>query len=244
MTKNLTEFLHWFRVQTEGYWRDIETETLADFKRRGAGGASWKRGTKWTDGLSGVVIDELEDIWGIKYPEEYRAFLSILHCPDRKCLRFGYDSESPHELRQLQDRALIYNWLNDRDALRLALDWPLEGILLDVENNNLWFESWGERPVSSEDRKKVLEKLVAQAPTLIPIFGHRYLLNYPLSTGRPVLSVYQSDIVVYGSNIQNYLIEEFGKILDLSELSMTSSEFEQSDLSEIELVPFWGEMVE
>ena len=47
------------------------------------------------------------------------------------------------------------------------------------------------------------------APKLVPIIGHRYLLAEPCKAGNPILSIYQSDIIIYGVTLHNYFLTEF-----------------------------------
>jgi hypothetical protein len=68
---------------------------------------------------------------------------------------------------------------------------------------------WGERPASPDDRKEVLRSVVARAPKLIPLFNHRYLPEEPHEAGNPVFSVYQSDVIYYGTDLTDYFEREF-----------------------------------
>jgi hypothetical protein len=47
-------------------------------------------------------------------------------------------------------------------------------------------------------------------PVLIPVFSHRYLLASPCEANNPIFSVYQTDIIIYGNNLPDYLWPEFG----------------------------------
>jgi hypothetical protein len=49
-------------------------------------------------------------------------------------------------------------------------------------------------------------------PRLVPVFSHRYLPAEPHLSGNPVLSVYQTDIIYYGSNLKRYIAHEFGNL--------------------------------
>ena len=44
---------------------------------------------------------------------------------------------------------------------------------------------------------------------MIPIFVHRAIPNDPVVAGNPVFSVYQTDIILYGANLTEYLGNEF-----------------------------------
>jgi hypothetical protein len=67
---------------------------------------------------------------------------------------------------------------------------------------------------------------------LIPIYGHRYLVGEPCCAGNPVLSVHQSDIIVYGRDLREYLLREFAA--DLGGRALRDDRFPVGDL------PFWG----
>ena len=97
---------------------------------------------------------------------------------------------------------------NNEEIVRPFLAWPFEGLLFDVEENGLWWTEWGDRPATAEDRAEVLRQVSGRAPRLIPIFGHRYLPATPTRAGNPVFSVYQSDVIHYGADLDDYLDRE------------------------------------
>ncbi len=90
----------------------------------------------------------------------------------------------------------------------------VDGVLFDVEHNGVWLSSWGARPDTVTDRQNTVKARIASAPPLLPIFGHRAI---PLTSARgaetaesnPVLSIYGSDIVVYGTDLADWLHHEF-----------------------------------
>lgn len=94
-----------------------------------------------------------------------------------------------------------------------------------------------------------MRELVKAAPRLITIFGHRYLLAEPCTAGKPVLSIYQSDVVVYGANLHDYLLVEFGQgLLGLDEKQV--KEIERNMRKKLNerwqdylAIPFWGEFL-
>jgi hypothetical protein len=93
--------------------------------------------------------------------------------------------------------------------LRDWLDQPRQGVLFDVEHNAFWLDEWGPRPTSLEGALRVADELVAAAPQLIPIYNHRMMPDEPHLSGNPVFSVHQTDIIVYGADLPNYLHIEF-----------------------------------
>jgi hypothetical protein len=121
----------------------------------------------------------------------------------------------PPDLRALLQTALPVssfapNWRSAPiEALQEWLEWPLEGMRFDIENNAFWLEEWGPKPSELEEAFEIARAAVAEAPTLIPIFGHRYIPDEPQLAGNPVFSVYQTDIVYYGADLAHYLIDEF-----------------------------------
>jgi hypothetical protein len=94
----------------------------------------------------------------------------------------------------------------DRDRI---LGWPAHGGYLDVERTGFWLASWGPRPTDLDAALTIAGEHIAQAPTLIPIFGHRYIAAEPAASGNPVFSVYGTGIIFYGRDLRDYLEREF-----------------------------------
>ena len=61
-----------------------------------------------------------------------------------------------------------------------------------------WLNSWEIRPESSEKPKEKIIVLVSKVPKMIQIIGHRLLLGEPCKSGNPILSIMQSDLIIYG----------------------------------------------
>ena len=137
----------------------------------------------------------------------------------------------------------FYNWRTDAEAIKKAMAWPLEGLLFDVEQNNLWLDSWGVRPSDAEGRQERVSELVSKAPSLVPVISHRYLLGTPVKAGNPVLSVYQSDIIIYGSNFRNFLTADLSDLLGLDHEEAYRRAIEGVPFSSIISIPFWGEII-
>src|SRR5262249_429710 len=94
-------------------------------------------------------------------------------------------------------------------SIEQVLTWPLEGICFDIERNNFWMSEWGPRPERLEEALDHARQKVREAPMLIPIFSHRYLPSEPASSGNPIFSVWQTDIICYGIDLKSYLAREF-----------------------------------
>ena len=139
----------------------------------------------WTHGYTQAELDIAQELYGLRFPPDLVALLL-----DRRPVP-------------------SYDWRTDDEAIRKALEWPLEGLLFDLEHSNLWLDQWGERPDTMGGRAEILTDLVHAAPRLIPIYGHRYIPAEPHAAGNPVFSVWQSDIVYYGTDLADYLRREF-----------------------------------
>jgi hypothetical protein len=205
------EFLEWLRAETERAWDTFAERTLADFQRDGVGGTSWRRATRWTGGLSDAEIDEAERRYGLCFPADYRLFLRVLHAttPSASAARYG-DDGALHALSRPQ----FFDWRRDDEAIRAALAWPLEGLLFDVEHAALWVKSWGPRPETAE----------ARAACVAAVEPH------------VVLSVYQTDIIVYGNDLRAFLLEELRDLIGCGHDPKRTDRNASS-------VPFWGGFV-
>jgi hypothetical protein len=57
------EFFDWLRTTTEQAWAETSERTLADFQREGVGGTTWRKGRRWTGGLSDAEMADVP-FWG------------------------------------------------------------------------------------------------------------------------------------------------------------------------------------
>lgn len=126
----------------------------------------------------------------------------------------------PPDLKLLLQTALpvsgeFINWrqgLRDKEEEGIIISkivWPLNGMLFDLQSNDFWVDSWGIRPDKFEDKVLVAKKYYETYPKLIPIYSHRYIPSDPNSSGNPVFSVYQMDIIYYGYDLATYFSNEF-----------------------------------
>jgi hypothetical protein len=146
----------------------------------------------------------------------------------------------------LEEGPSFYDWIHGADSIRSAQERVVDGLTFDVEESNLWPESWGAKPNTAGEREQRVRELVAAAPTLIPVFEHRFLLAEPCEAGNPVLSIMQSDIIVYGADLHDYLVIEFAdELLALSpnDETVKAAKGHISDILRYETIPFWGELL-
>ncbi len=140
-------------------------------------------------GLSAAELAEVQRRYGIRFAADHRALLSAgLPVGD------GFPDWRHGNAGEL------------RDLLRR----PVEGVLFDVRENAFWYPGWGERPAAVPAAVRLAGSRLVEAPPLVPIYRHRYLPGVGGPSGHPVLSVSQTDIIVYGADLPRYLRAEFG----------------------------------
>lgn len=193
---DFSAFLSWLREKTQSAWASLPKGEVE----------GWQQGTKWSGGLSDAQLTSAETLFGHPFPEDYRLFLKTLHTTTRPPKR-------PRE-GKLSDAPGFYDWVNEREAVRQALAAPVEGLLFDVEHAGLWLAEWGARPEGARERQSLVRREAASSSPLIPVFGHRYLVARPNEPGNPVLSIMQSDVVLYGDDLRGYLLRELGDLLN------------------------------
>jgi len=207
--ENLTEFLHWVKERTEAFWKQ-ETSSNYGFEC-----PEWAKGAKWI-GLTDEQIDEIEDQYAVTFAPEHREFLRILHTVDRN-RQIEYTETSDTGVVVLTDeRPFFYNWLTDEDEIRHKLEWPCETILADMlGEEELWLDAWGERPDDEYLRVETVIDWYDNAPVLVPLSAHRFLVSDEELPDRPVLSVWGADIIVHSWDLRTYLLREFEMELGL-----------------------------
>jgi hypothetical protein len=150
-------------------------------------------------GLSDQEFGLIEAEYGFVFADDHRAFLAV-GLPLNGAAAEGRTGAD-----------LWPDWRNgDPGGVRERLGWPVEGVLFDVEHNGFWQSSWGRRPGGVGDAVSTARRRLAGAPTMVPVYGHRYLPAGQGSYGHPVLSIYQTDIIVYGTDLADYIDNEFG----------------------------------
>jgi hypothetical protein len=144
--------------------------------------------------MSGYTQTELDDIqakWNLRFPPD----LCALYRERRRVIDMG-------------DKFRSHDWLEDSDEILAdLLNWPLEGFLFDVRQG-LWWPEWGELPVKLDQVEEKFRDIFAQAPKLVPVFGHRYIPEEPGECGNPIFSVWQMDVVYYGVDLNDYIAHE------------------------------------
>lgn len=172
-------------------------------------------GVRFADGLTQHEFDAIEQRFGFHFPPDLKQFLSLALPISDKFINWRDSSERNTKL------------------IRERMNWCLEGMLTDVENNRFWMYEWGPKPADLAEAKSICEVEYHTAPRLIPIYAHRYIPETPSEEGNPILSVYQTDIIYYGGNLYEYLLVEFG-----------FKKYEEVEFDNIKRVRFWSDIID
>ncbi|MGD3106524.1 hypothetical protein [Streptomyces sp. YGL11-2] len=163
-------------------------------------------------GMSDRELDRVEERWGFRFAPEHRTLLG---------------AGLPTGSRGWPD------WRDgDPEDLAGRLAWPVEGVLFDVEHNRFWHPDWSPRPAGTEEALEAARAYLAEVPVMAPVYSHRYLLADPHRTGTPVLSMHQTDIIYYGTDLVDYFHHEFGRPVPTPEDHRYAT------------IPFWSFFVE
>jgi hypothetical protein len=151
------------------------------------------KGIQFTKGLTNEELKTVETDFDFRFPPDLKILLSM-ELPVSK----GFvDWKKALSSREYENEILE------------RLNWPLEGMLFDIQNNAFWNEQWGENPELYEQQKEIAEENFRKYPKLIPIYSHRYIPSTPHEAGNPIFSVYQMDIIYYGFDLATYFRNEF-----------------------------------
>lgn len=147
-----------------------------------------KAGVVFESGLTEAEISAVENLYQFRFPPDLREFL-MFALP-----------VSPN----------FMNWRDVNDPkIAEQFEWIYESFYFDIEHNSFWLDEWGEKPSNLQETFAIAKQKIDEAPKLIPICGHRYIPATPNESDNPVFSVYQTDIIYYGSNLWNYFENEF-----------------------------------
>ncbi|MFJ4989043.1 hypothetical protein ACIP9H_35255 [Streptomyces sp. NPDC088732] len=150
-------------------------------------------------GLTDDEFERVEAQYGFQFSDEHRAFLAA-----------GLPVGSPPQEGATWDNPWP-DWRNgDPAELRAHVAWPTEGILREVEHR-YWHRGWGERPTEPQVARAVAERHLATVPRLAPVYAHRFLPAGREGYGHPLLSIWGTDIIFYGSDLAEYIEHEFNE---------------------------------
>jgi len=176
------------------------------------------KGVSFDPGLSHDEVDKIQQRFGLIFPPDLLLFLQTALPVSEGFVHWRYGLNS----------------VRGKESIDQRLNWPLEGMLFDIQNNAFWLEAWGDRPAEFAQQKEIAVEVFAQQPQLIPIYSHRYISSEPTAIGNPVFSVYQMDIIHYGADLMDYFAREFLLELPLS----------YQIQAEPKRIRFWSDMID
>jgi hypothetical protein len=231
--ENFTDFLYWFKEQTEAFWRrNPRTETYNDTHEE------WPAGIRWA-GLSEAEIDHAQATYAVQFTPDHREFLRILHTLNQPYTYVEEATAEKVEERRLEN--LCYNWLTDKATIRRRLAQPYQDLY------GGWLSVWGPKPATEAERAAGFAQRFGKAPLLLPLHSHRYLVSEPRQPDNPVLSMWGFDIIIYGWNLRSYLLNEFSEYLaDSSPGNVEIDATHQSDYaaSLTRRIPFYEDYIQ
>ena len=145
--------------------------------------------TKFLKGISRKEIDQLQVLFGFDFPWDYREMLLNIGGLDTAEISIDPDGEDEIEFDDF-----FYQYPKDIEKSKYLVE--------DINTFKFYAEE-----VLNESGFDV-SKIVGY----IPIYHHRILVVFENKYLSPVISVWGSDIIVYGNNLNEYLKNEFLRI--------------------------------
>ena len=156
-----------------------------------------QRHRRFEPGLTDAEFDRIERAYGFEFADDHRAFLAAGLPVD----------DGPTEGRW----TLWPDWRNgDPDKLRERLAQPVDGVLFDVEHNRFWYKAWGDRPTDTQEALATARTHLARVPRMVPVYSHRCVPAGRGTWGHPVLSIMQTDVIYYGTDLADFVYQQFG----------------------------------
>ena len=167
-----------------------------------------KAGIRFAQGMTEEELSSAERFFGVRFPEEIRAFLACGRPVGKGFFDWrDLSDENLHQFRGFREEmenAFLFDLEHCREELKGLLGEPfsrMEGEELD---------------------RAVLDYL-HRSTKLIPFYGHRCFFDG--LDGKPILSFWQPvDTIVYGQNWENYLETEFLGLMENDVLDKTPLE--------------------
>jgi hypothetical protein len=143
--------------------------------------------TKFTNGISRKEIDKLEILFGFNFPWDYREMLLVFSNLDAPMISINPEDESV--IKYSEDN-FFYQYPEDYEKSR----WLINEI--------------GEFKIEAESVLTEAGFDVSKIVGYIPMHSHRALVVFKDKYHSPVISVCGADIIVFGNNLNEYLMNE------------------------------------
>jgi hypothetical protein len=170
-------------------------------------------------GLTANELSRAQEVFGLAMPPLWQAVLQRIHPVDLPVPPRSSDGVLRH--------VRYPDWrLRDKTGTRILVDGPVSGLLFDVEHSGFWWNEWGQRPASLQERLRVARDRLSAVPRLTPLRGHWYVGS---TDDSPVFSIVQADLHVPAVTLADLLSGR-------SEEAPAVEDYPIGD------VPFWSEL--
>jgi hypothetical protein len=166
------------------------------------------------EGLSKQEMLEVQEHYNIYFPPDLSRFLMTALPISNSFV--NWRDVSTENIKNIKER----------------LNWPLEGMIYDIEHNNFWYEEWGKKPDDLSEAIEICKREFQTVPKLIPTCSHRYIPSEPHENSNPVFSVHQTDIIYYGESLLSYL-----------EIEFRIKKWKDMDFNSIKKIRFWDDLL-
>ncbi|MGB1248433.1 MAG: SMI1/KNR4 family protein [Chitinophagales bacterium] len=144
-----------------------------------------QKDTKWNNGLNIDEIEEFENCFGVKFPYDYVEMLKAFNGFETLQISIDPDRKNPNEI--------------NRECYKYPIDLEkTKWLITEVEEN-------------IEYIKKCLNDSgfdSSEIEGFVPLYAHRVLVILKDKTKSPVLSIWGSDIIIYGKSLIEYWCNE------------------------------------
>lgn len=174
---------------TNKYWEKLKVVSEAKFENvvlEECYGYQIQSGTQWNEGLSDGQIKSLEEKFGFDFPADYVDMLKVMNGFDTK--QIYIDPKGEHE-DEFERRC--YKYPDDLANVQ----WLIEEVNEYIECANQVLSATGFNPAEIEG--------------FVPLYAHRALVVFKDKSLSPVLSIWRSDIIIYGESLKEYWKSEF-----------------------------------
>jgi len=166
-----------FKKITETLWENYE------FDQEDVCGL--QTGTKWNRGLSVEEIKDLEMLFGMTFPFEYKKMLMIINGFNTGNIDL-YDGEGPC--------AKCYKYPDDWEIVQEFIAELYDNLkYVKITLKELGEKEWAEKEIKG----------------FVPLYGHRALVVFENLELTPVVSAMGNDVIVYGHSLLEYWKNEF-----------------------------------
>ena len=147
--------------------------------------------TKFLKGISRIEIDQLQVLFGFDFPWDYREMLLTFSNIDTNLISISPENNSDIEYAR---ENFFYQYPEDFEKSRWLIN--------EINENKFEVEL-----ILTEAGFDV-SKIVGY----IPLYNHRALVVFENKYLSPVISVWGSDIIMFGNNLLEYLKNELLRI--------------------------------